>query len=41
MGTNCAALIAVLFLFCSERGFMMSLSGDAQAGVIEALSLNV
>ena len=34
MGTNCAPLIADLFLFCYERDFMMSLSGDTQADVI-------
>ena len=28
MGTNCAPLVADLFLFCYERGFMMSLSDD-------------
>ena len=31
MGTNCAPLIADLFLFCYERDFMMSLSDDKQA----------
>ena len=38
MGTNCAPLIADLFLFCYERDFMMSLSDDIQAEVIEAVS---
>ena len=38
MGTNCALLIADLFLFCYERDFMMSLSGDTQADVIEAFN---
>ena len=38
MGTNCAPLAADLFLFCYERDFMMSLSNDKQAGVIEALN---
>ena len=28
MGNNCARLVADLFLFCYERDFMMSLSGD-------------
>ena len=28
MGTNCAPLIAELFLICYERDFMMSLSDD-------------
>ena len=38
MGTNCAPLVADLFLLCYERGFMMSLSGDKQADIIEALN---
>ena len=28
MGTNCALLVADLFLFCYEKDFMMSLSDD-------------
>ena len=36
MGTNCAPLVADLFLFCYERDFMMSLSDDTEANVIEA-----
>ena len=36
MGTNCAPLVADLFLFCYERVFMMSLSDDKQADVIVA-----
>ena len=36
MGTNCAPLVADLFLFCYERDFMMSLSDDKQANVIDA-----
>ena len=28
IGTNCAPLVADLFLFCYERYFMMSLSDD-------------
>ena len=28
MGTNCAPLVADLFLFCYERDLMMSLSDD-------------
>ena len=31
MGTNCAPLVADLFLLCYERDFMMSLSDDKQA----------
>ena len=33
MGTNCAPLVAVLFLFCYERDFMLSLSDDNQSEV--------
>ena len=36
MGTNCAPLVADLFLFCNERDFMMSLSDDKQADVFDA-----
>ena len=36
MGTNCALLVADLFLFCYERDFMMSLSDDKQADIIDA-----
>ena len=36
MGTNCAPLVADLFLFCYERDFMMSLSDDKQTDVIDA-----
>ena len=36
MGTNCAPLDANLFLFCYERDFMMSLSDDKQADIIDA-----
>ena len=35
MGTKCAPHIADLFLFCYERYFMMSLSNDTQADVID------
>ena len=31
MSTNCAPLVADLFLFCNERDFMMSLSDDKEA----------
>ena len=40
MGTNCAPLFADFFLFCYERDFMMSLSDDKQADIIDALSLH-
>ena len=38
MGTNCAPLVADLFLFCYERDFMLSLSDNIQADVIEAFN---
>ena len=38
MDTYCAPLVADLFLFCYERDFMMSLSDDKQADVIDALN---
>ena len=38
MRTNCARLVADLFLFCYERDFMMSLSDDKQADVIDAFN---
>ena len=38
MGTNCAPLVADLFLFCYERDFMMSLSDEKQADVIDAFN---
>ena len=38
MGTNCAPLVADLFLFCYERGYMLSLSAKIQADVVAALN---
>ena len=38
MGTNCDPLVADLFLFCYERDFKMSLSGDKQAVVNDAFN---
>ena len=38
MGTDCAPLVADLFLFCYERDFMLSLSEDNQSDVIEAFN---
>ena len=38
MDTNCAPLVADLFPFCKERMFMMSLSDDQQADVIDAFN---
>ena len=39
IGTNCAPLVADLFLFCYERDFMKNLSSDNQADAIEAFNL--
>ena len=36
MGTNISPLVADLFLFCYERDFMVSLSDDKQADIIDA-----
>ena len=36
MGTNCAPLVADMFLFCYERDFMTSLSDVKEADIIEA-----
>ena len=38
MGTNCAPLVADLFLFCYERDFMLSLSDNTQTDIIEAFN---
>ena len=38
MGTNCAPLVADLFLFCYERDFMKDLSSNNQADVIKAFN---
>ena len=38
MGTNCAPLVTDLFLFCYEMDFMMSISDDKQADVIDAFN---
>ena len=35
MGTNCAPLVADLFWFHCERDFMMSLSDDKQADIVD------
>ena len=37
MGTNCAPLVADLFLFCFESDFMKPLSLENQTDIIEAL----
>ena len=38
VGTNCAPLVTDLFLFCYERDFMLSMSDNNQADIIEALN---
>ena len=38
MDTNCAPLVADLFLFCYEKDFMLSHSEDNQSDVIEAFN---
>ena len=38
MGTNCAPLVAHLFLFCYERYFKLSLSENNQTDIIEAFN---
>ena len=39
MGTNCAPLVADLFLFCYESDFTKNLSSDNQVDVIRAFNL--
>ena len=38
MGTKCVTLVADLFLFCYERDFMISLSDDKQADIVDAFN---
>ena len=38
MDTYCAPLVADIILFCYEKDFMMSLSDDKQADVIDAFN---
>ena len=38
MVTNCAPLVANLFLFCYERDFVLSLTDNNQADIIEAFN---
>ena len=40
MGTNCAPLVADLFLFCYETDFMLSLSDNNQTDIIEDFNSN-
>ena len=35
MGTNCAPLVADLFLFCYERDFMKDLSNDNKPALLK------
>ena len=38
MGTNCAPLVADLFLYCYERDFMLSLNSGTQSHIIKAFN---
>ena len=38
MGTNCAPMVANLFLYSYERDFIMSLSDKRQADIIDAFN---
>ena len=38
MDTNCARLVAYLFLFSYERDFMMSISDDKRVDIIDAFN---
>ena len=38
MGTNCAPLVADLFLFCCERDFMKSLTKEKRYDMIDAFN---
>ena len=38
MGTNCAPLVADLFLFCYERNFMKSLTKEKRYDLIDAFN---
>ena len=38
MDTNCAPLVADLFLFCYERGLMLPLSDNNHTDIIEAFN---
>ena len=38
MGTNCAPLVADLFLFCYERDFVLSLSDNNRTDITEAFN---
>ena len=38
MGTNCAPVVADIFVFCYDRDFTLSLSEDNQSDVIAAFN---
>ena len=38
MGSNCVHLVAELVLFCYERDYMIYLSDDTQADIIQAIN---
>ena len=38
MGTKCDPVVADLFIFCYERDFMLSLSGNYRSDVVEAFN---
>ena len=38
MGTNCAPVVANSFLFCYERDFMLYVSDNNQADVVETFN---
>ena len=37
MGTNCVPTVSDVFLFCYERDFMLSLSYNDKADVVESI----
>ena len=39
MGTNCAPLVADLFLFCYEKDFMLSLQDNIKLILLKLLTL--
>ena len=41
METNCAPLVADLFLFCYERDFMKFLSRENQTDIIEPFRIRI
>ena len=38
MGIDCTPVVADLFLFCYDRNFVMSLSDDKQADIIDVFN---